>query len=86
MVWETVKEKDEEILKHVLHIESEKADKPKSLTVKFVFGENEFFTNKEISLKVFYKEGDEDRVDKIEGTEITWNESKDPTKKKVKKK
>ena len=85
MIYELVKEKDEEILKHIRHVESERSDNPKSLLVRFHFNQNEFFTNSELKLKVFYK-GDEDEVEKIEGTEINWNEGKDPTKKKIKKK
>lgn len=85
MIYELVKEKDEEILKHVNHIETEKTDSPKSLLVRFLFNDNEFFTNKELTMKIHYK-GDNDDVEKIEGTQINWNESKDPTKKKVKKK
>jgi nucleosome assembly protein 1-like 1 len=85
MVFELVKEKDEEILQHVRHIETERSTSPKALTVKFHFNENEFFDNKELSLKVVYK-GDNDMVEKIEGTTIDWKEGKDPTKKKVKKK
>lgn len=69
MIWELAKEKDEEILKHVRHIESEKTDSPKTLTVTFHFNANEFFTNTELKMKVFYK-GDNDEVEKIEGTEI----------------
>lgn len=84
MIWETVKEKDEEILKNLRHIETERGESPKSLTVRFFFNENEFFDNKDISLKIIYK--GEDEVSKIEGTDITWKEGKDPTKKKVKKK
>lgn len=85
MIFELVKEKDEEILKFIKHIETEKNDSPKTLLVRFLFNENEFFTNTELSLKIFYR-GDNDEVEKIEGTQINWNESKDPTKKKVKKK
>lgn len=85
MVFELVKEKDEEILQHVRHIETERSEKPKALTVKFHFNDNEFFDNKELSLKVVYK-NDSDAVDRIEGTTINWKEGKDPTKKKVKKK
>lgn len=84
MIWELVKEKDEEILKFVRHIESEKTDEPKTLTVKFLFNQNEFFTNSDLTLKVHYK--DEQEVEKIEGTDIQWAEGKDPTKKKIKKK
>jgi len=85
MIFELVKEKDEEILKHLKHVETERSDSPKALLVRFLFNANEFFTNTELKLKVFYK-GDEDEVEKIEGTEINWNEGKDPTKKKIKKK
>jgi hypothetical protein len=85
MIWELVKEKDEEILKSVRHIESEKTDSPKTLSVTFHFNANEHFTNQSLSLKVHYK-ADDEQVDKIEGTEINWNDSKDVTKKKIKKK
>ena len=88
MVADLVKEKDEEILKGLRHVETEKTVKPqKTLTVKFHFvTPNTFFTNSEpLQMKVFYR-GDEDDVEKIEGTEIKWNEGMDPTKKKVKKK
>lgn len=85
MIWELVKEKDEEILAHIRHIETAKEDKPKTLTVTFYFNDNEFFDNKDLKLKIFYV-GDDDDVDKIEGTEIQWKEGKDPTKKKMKKK
>jgi nucleosome assembly protein 1-like 1 len=85
MIYELVKEKDEEILKFVRHIDTEKTDSPKTLCVRFLFNANEFFTNTELKLKVFYR-GDNDDIEKIEGTEISWNEAKDPTKKKIKKK
>jgi Txe/YoeB family toxin of Txe-Axe toxin-antitoxin module len=35
MVYELVKEKDEEILKHVTHVEATKTVEPRTLTVKF---------------------------------------------------
>lgn len=37
-------------------------------------------------LKVIYKGDQDDTVHSIEGTQITWKEGKDPTKKKIKKK
>lgn len=56
------------------------------MTVKLTFEENEFFENKEpLTLTIYYK-GDDDDVDRIEGTQINWKEGKDPTHKKVKKK
>jgi nucleosome assembly protein 1-like 1 len=62
MIFELAKEKDEEILKFVKHVESERTDKPiKSLAVRFYFSENEYFTNDVIELKITYK-GDTDEV------------------------
>lgn len=95
MIFELVKEKDEPILeKHLLKVESEKqepdtadAKSRKALTIKFHFSENEYFPEKVLALKVIYKPNTEDEVERIEGTPISWaDESKDPTKKKIKKK
>jgi nucleosome assembly protein 1-like 1 len=86
MIFELVKEKDEDILQHIKHIDSEKTDKPnKSLQINFHFNPNDYFTNEVISLKIVYKP-DSDEVLKTEGTVITWKDGKDVTKKKVKKK
>jgi len=73
MVYELVKEKDDEILKNLRHIESQRDENPKTLTVKFHFNANQFFSNDVLSLKVYYR-GDQDDVDKIEGTTIEWKE------------
>jgi nucleosome assembly protein 1-like 1 len=63
------------------------ADSRKTLTVKLHFAENEYFSEKVLSLKVIYKPDSDDEVERLEGTNITWaDESKDPTKKKIKKK
>src|SRR5205823_1896650 len=87
MIWELVKEKDEEILTHLKHIDTERGEEPaKHLTVKFQFEDNEFFENKELLLTVTYKGDQDDTVQKIEGTKINWKEGKDVTKKKIKKK
>ena len=56
MIWELVKEKDEEILKHLKHVDTERTDKPeKTLSVTFFFTPNDYFSNESISLKIFYK-------------------------------
>jgi len=94
MIYELVKEKDEAILAHLRHIDTEReaeipgqADSRKSLKVNFHFNDNEFFSDKVLSLKVIYRPDTEDEVEKIEGTPIAWaDETKDPTKKKIKKK
>jgi len=94
MIYELVKEKDEPILQHLRHIETEKheavqgdAASRKHLIVKFHFNDNEYFTEKTLELKVVYKPDTDDEVERIEGTPISWaDETKDPTKKKIKKK
>jgi nucleosome assembly protein 1-like 1 len=94
MICELVKEKNEAILAHLHHIDTKReakipgqADSRKSLKVNFHFNDNEFFSNKVLSLKFIYRPDTEDEVEKIEGTPIAWaDETKDPTKKKIKKK
>jgi hypothetical protein len=86
MIFELVKEKDEEILKSLYHIEGAKSFEPsKHLTVKFFFKPNDFFENSCLELSIFYK-GENDDPEKIEATTIQWKEGKDVTHKKVKKK
>jgi nucleosome assembly protein 1-like 1 len=94
MIYEIVKEKDEAILPYLRHVETERTSHDpavegsrKTLTVKFHFADNEFFSEKLLTLKIVYRPETEDDVEKIEGTNITWaDETKDPTKKKIKKK
>jgi hypothetical protein len=94
MVFELVKEKDEPILQTLRHIESErveaeegKADSRKHLIVRFFFNKNEYFTEDVLTLKIVYRPDSDDEVERIVGTPISWaDESKDPTKKKIKKK
>ena len=85
MIYELVKEKDEPILQHIRHIETERHDavpgdaaSRKHLLVKFHFNDNEYFTEKTLELKVTYKPDTEDEVERIEGTPISWaDETKD---------
>jgi hypothetical protein len=95
MIFELVKEKDQPILEgHLRNIDTEKveavpgdAKSRKSLSVRFHFSDNEYFPEKVLTVKVIYKPDTEDEVERIEGTPISWaDESKDPTKKKIKKK
>ncbi len=94
MIFELVKEKDEAILQNIRHVESERSDATpgdassrSALTVKFHFNDNEYFSEKVLTLRIVYRPDTEDEVERIEGTPISWaDESKDPTKKKIKKK
>ena len=94
MIFELVKEKDEAILAHIRHIDSQRteavagqAESRRTLAVNFHFNKNEYFSQDVLTLKVLYKPDSDDEVERIEGTVIAWaDESKDPTKKKIKKK
>jgi nucleosome assembly protein 1-like 1 len=89
LIWDQVKEKDEEIMEHLLHVETEgsenEATKNMVLTLKMVFAEdNDFFKPSTLVCALEYET--EDQIKEIKGTTIEWMEGKDPTKKKIKKK
>lgn len=88
LIWDQVKEKDEEIMEHLLHVETNSQDNAAKNTVvslKMVFAEdNDFF--KPATLEVALEYESEDQIKEIKGTKIEWLEGKDPTKKKIKKK
>jgi len=89
LIWDQVKEKDEEIMKHLRHVETTASEDEKSnnmvVTLKMDFDENnEFFTPSTLFVSLEYES--EDQVKEIKGTHIEWKEGKDPTKKKIKKK
>ena len=89
LIWDQVKEKDEEIIEHLIHVETETSvneeTKNTVVTLKMVFAnDNEFFKPNELSVSLEYES--EDQVKEIDGTTIDWLEGKDPTKKKIKKK
>jgi len=50
-----VKEKDEDVLANLRHVESERTDNPKTLTVKLHFNPKDFFENAHLWLKLTYK-------------------------------
>ena len=89
LVWDQAKERDEEILKLLKHVETEAGENEESknmlLTLKMEFeAPNDFFTPEILTVSLEYES--EDQVKLITGTPIQWLEGKDPTKKKIKKK
>jgi len=88
LIWDQVREKDEEIMNHLLHVETEStenAEKNMILTLRMQFAENnDFFKQTHLSVSLEYEA--EDQLKEIKGTTIEWLEGKDPTKKKIKKK
>jgi nucleosome assembly protein 1-like 1 len=96
MIYELVKEKDEPILQLLRHVEGERsapipgqAETRKTLSVRFHFAPEitEYFKETTLTLKIVYRPDSDDEVERVEGTVISWaDETKDPTKKKIKKK
>lgn len=89
LVWDQVKEKDEEILKCLKHVETEAGENEQTknmlLTLRMEFEPgNDFFTPEVLTVSLEYES--EDQVKIVKGTSIEWLEGKDPTKKKIKKK
>jgi len=88
MIAQIVREKDEDVFDHFHDLETEESitDKKKKITVTLHFSTNEWFTNDKLTCSIFYKDEEGGDVDHTEGTTIEWNDGKDLTKKKIKKK
>ena len=90
LIWDQVKEKDEEIMQHLKHVETNVSEDLQSknmiitLNMDFEEASKEFFTPSTLKVSLEYES--EDQVKQISGTAIEWVEGKDPTKKKIKKK
>lgn len=79
---ETITERDEAALKHLTDIRLSYLDTP-GFKLHFVFSENEFFSNKEITKTYYYQDengyGGDFIYDHAEGDKISWKEGKDLT-------
>jgi nucleosome assembly protein 1-like 1 len=79
---ETITDRDEEALKHLVDIRMEYLDRP-GFRLIFEFAENDFFTNKTITKTYFYQEengyGGDFIYDHAEGDKIDWKAGKDLT-------
>lgn len=79
---ETITERDEGALKHLTDIRLSYLDTP-GFRLHFVFDENEFFSNKEVTKTYYYQDengyGGDFIYDHAEGDKINWKEGKDLT-------
>ncbi|KAF8244780.1 NAP-domain-containing protein [Wilcoxina mikolae CBS 423.85] len=79
---ETITERDEAALKHLTDIRLSYLDTP-GFKLHFVFADNEFFTNKEITKTYYYQDengyGGDFIYDHAEGDKINWKDGKDLT-------
>lgn len=89
LIMDQIKERDEKIIEHVKHIETETKENEESknmeLTLKIQFSpDNGYFTNETLSVTLEFES--EEEVKEIRGTKIDWVEGMDVTLKKIKKK
>ncbi|CCX12008.1 Similar to Putative nucleosome assembly protein C364.06; acc. no. O59797 [Pyronema omphalodes CBS 100304] len=79
---ETITERDEDALKHLTDIRLSYLDTP-GFRLHFVFEENKFFSNKEITKTYYYQDengyGGDFIYDHAEGDKINWKEGEDLT-------
>lgn len=78
---ESITEKDEEALKHLVDIRMSYMDKP-GFKLEFEFEENDYFTDKVLTKTYYYQEhvyGGDFVYDHAEGCEIHWKEGKNLT-------
>lgn len=87
MMQQIVRDRDAVPLEKItdVHIEETFEKKKKQLRITLIFAENDFFTNTELSVKIYYVDSEGDSVKKTEGTAIEWKEGMDLTVKKFKK-
>jgi len=91
MMMAIIKEKDMEALESITKLSVSKVMRPEegvecAKSITFTFGENEFFSNTELTCTVSFKDTDCEEVKKVTGTVVDWKDGKDLSKKKVKKK
>jgi nucleosome assembly protein 1-like 1 len=83
-VGKMIHEKDRPILMHLVDVTSVLHEKGFGFDLTFTFEKNDYFNND--VLKKSFIMSRENVIEKCEGTEISWKDGKDVTKKKVKKK
>lgn len=87
MFQETIKEKDDEALAFLKHVETKSSYEPvKTVTLTLHFRENPFFEDEIVTVIVTYDKDDDQSVQKIQGFPFKWKEGQDLSKKKIKKK
>jgi len=80
-----MKEKDEDLVKHITKIEYKTNDESNDFALVFHFSANDFIENESLVKKFFFKSNTEEEPHKSEGTEVKWKKDKNLTKKLIKK-
>ena len=78
-------EKDEFAMQNISGVSIDQAVEPekgiaRSRTIALKFRLNEFFTNPELKMTVFFKDIEMYQIDRVESTTIDWKEGKDMSK------
>lgn len=80
-----IKEQDEEVLKHLQHLDCIKNQNNTDYTLEFIFSENEYFTNQKLTIYVKMEEDEDTEVETIKADKINWKEGKNVLVTKIKK-
>jgi hypothetical protein len=83
---QSVRAKDKPLIDHVTNVLASRTFDPPTTSIVLDFSDNEYFTNKQLSLTVRMKDNDETEIVDTTGTVIDWKDGKDLSKKKIKKK
>jgi hypothetical protein len=83
---QSVRAKDKPLIDHVTNVLANRTFDPPTTSIVLDFSDNEYFTNKQLSLTVRMKDNDETEIVDTTGTVIDWKDGKDLSKKKIKKK
>lgn len=86
MLRQVIKAHDVEVMQNITNVSADSTDSPKTLSVKVTFKPNDFFTNTVLSVTLRYEDDSSEQVKSTEGTIINWNDGKNVTVKKIKKK
>jgi len=83
---QAVRKKDEPVMDYITNVTASRTEDPPTVSIAVDFKENDYFTNKQLTLTVRTVENSENQVAETTGCLIEWKEGKDLSKKKIKKK
>ena len=83
---QAIRKKDEDVIQYITNVTANRTEDPQTISIAIDFRENEYFTNKQLTLTVRLKEGSDSDVADTTGCLIEWKDGKDLSKKKIKKK
>lgn len=86
ILMQAVRPKDAELMDCITNVTASRSEDPPTVSIAIDFKENDFFTNKQLTLTIRMKENSDSEVAETNGCLIEWKDGKDLSKKKIKKK